>query len=65
MNIQDDSFSEPFKATVNGPVVVITGVNSVALSMKPEAVFASLEPLRIAAEEALRNRRMGVQPQDE
>ena len=60
MEIPDDSFKNPFQVAVNGPVVVIVGDDSVAMSMSPEAVLASLEPLRVAAEEALRNRGAGI-----
>jgi hypothetical protein len=63
MNIPDDSYN-PFKVEVNGPVVIVTGVNAVGVSMSPDAVLASLEPLRLAAEEALRNRQKGIKPSD-
>lgn len=65
MDIPDDSYKIPFTAYVNGPVVIISGVDGVGLSMSPEAVLASLEPLRQAAEAALRNRRMGISATDE
>ena len=57
----DDPFNTPFAAMVNGPVVVVTGVDAVAVSMSPEAVLESLEPLRRAAEEALKNRELGIE----
>jgi hypothetical protein len=63
MNIPDDAYDHPFTAAVNGPVVVVMGVDGVAVSMTPEAVLASLERLRSAAEEALGNRRLGLAPQ--
>jgi hypothetical protein len=50
----------PLSATANGPSVVISGVRNVAVAMTPEAVLASLEPLRRAAEDAVRNRDAGV-----
>ena len=56
----EDPFDEPFEATVNGPVVVVTGLDAVAVSMTPEAVLDSLDKLRAAAEAALRNRALGI-----
>ena len=64
MNLPDDSYKTPFTATVNGSVVVLMGVNAVGMSMSPEAILASLEPMRAAAEQALRNRRTGILPTD-
>jgi len=65
MNLPDDSYKMPFRADVNGPVIVITGVDGVGVSMSPEAILESLEPLRRAAEQALRNREMGISAQGE
>ena len=52
--------TKPFRADVEGPSVVINGVRNVAVAMTPEAVLASLEPMRAAAAEAMRNREAGV-----
>jgi hypothetical protein len=64
-DLPDDGFSEPFTVTVNGPVVVLMGVDGVGVSMKPEAVLASIAPMRRCAEEALRNRQAGKHAQSE
>ena len=58
---QSEPVDVPFKVLVNGPVVVITGDMGVALGMSPEAVLDSIEAMRRGAEEALRNRRNGVE----
>jgi hypothetical protein len=63
MNIPDDSYKTPLVAEVNGPVVIISGVDAVCVAMSPEAVLESLTPLKLAAEEALNNRRKGIHPQ--
>lgn len=49
--------SAPIRATaVDGEVVVIADGSSIARSFTPEAILASLEALREAAEEALLHR---------
>lgn len=59
---QSDPVDVPLEAMVNGPIVVITGEYGVALGMTPEAVLQSVEIMRTAAEEAIRNRERGEQP---
>ena len=60
---RSQAVTTPFTAMVNGPVVVITGEYGVALCMTPEAVLESVAAMQAAAEEALRNRDAGVQPE--
>ena len=64
MSVQNDAFEEPFQASVNGPVVVILGPDSVAVALTPEAIFKSLDGLRTAAEQALANREAGIGVED-
>ena len=61
-DLPDDAFDAPLTASANGPIVVVFGPNMGA-SMSPEAVLASLEPLRLAAAEAVSNRARGEKPQ--
>ena len=55
---------DPFTATVLGSSVIVSGVRNVAVAMTPEAVLDSLEPLRAAAEQAMRNRADGLSQDD-
>jgi hypothetical protein len=62
VSAQDAPVTRPFRASANGDQVVVLGDLSVAVAMTPEAALASLEPLRAACEEALRNRAEGRKP---
>jgi len=56
---RETAIDEPLKASVNGPVVVVWGERGVSIGLTPEAVLDTLEPLREAAELAMRNRARG------
>lgn len=51
---------EPLTATAHGSSVILSGVRNIAVAMTPEAVLDSLDRMRAAAEEAMRNRELGI-----
>ena len=62
---KDQPYDQPLEASVNGDQVVLLGEGPMVGALKPEAVLNSLEGMRIAAEQALRNRAAGVGPTDD
>ena len=62
MNVPQDAYDTTLSAQVNGPVVVIIGAPNIAVAMTPQAVLDSLDSLKAAADEALRNLRAGIEP---
>ena len=61
MTSPSDAIDTPLRATADGPYVGVSGDGGVSVGMTPEAVLGSLEPLRAAAERAIRNREAGVE----
>lgn len=53
---QAEYIDVPLTAVADGPRVIVTSIRGGAFAMTPEAVLASLEPLRAAAEEATGSR---------
>jgi hypothetical protein len=55
-----EAYEDCLKAQAVGPFVFVSGVDGVAVSMTPEAVMGSLDPLRKAARAAIKNRDAGI-----